>query len=141
MSTHKSSTMLAAKNLEDTTPMAEASILQSLDSPIIIDVRSAKEIQEAKGGKPVAGSINVPLNVDGRPQGTHLTTTEEFHEKLQSARVHLSLDNSYIAHCAAGNTDHIGRGARAAALIRNLGYASAHNGESADDIRTALCIN
>ena len=141
MSTHKFSTVLAAKNLEDTTPIAETSILQSLDSPIVIDVWLAKEVQEAKGGKPVARSINVPLNLDGQPQGIHLTTTEEFREKLDAARVHISLYNSYIAHCTAGNMDHIGREARAAALMRNLGYASTHNGGSADDIRTALSRN
>ena len=131
----------AAKNLKNTTAMADASILQGLTNPTIIDVRSAKEVKAAKGGEPVAGSINVPFNVDGQPQGTHLTTTQEFQKKLQAAEVHLSTENAYITHCTAGNTEYIGRGARAAALLRNLGYISAHNGGSADDIRTALKSN
>ena len=129
----------AAQNLKDTTAMASASTLKSLSNPIVVDVRSPKEVAAAKGGAPVAGSIHVPLNVDGQPQGTHLTTTEEFRKKLLDAGVDLSSpDNAYITHCTAGNTDYIGRGARAAALLRNLGFMNAHNGGSADDIRAAL---
>ena len=138
MDTNESSMRLAAENLEKTMSMATASVLQKLDSPIIIDVRSAKEVQASKGGEPVRGSIHVPLNVDGQPQGTHLTTKDEFLEKLKAAGVDLSPGNSYITHCTAGNTDYIGRGARAAALLRDLGYDKAHNGGSANDIRTAL---
>lgn len=133
---------LEKKNLEATTAMAEASVLRGLDNPIIIDVRSPKEIEAGKGGVPVAGSVPVPINVDNQPQGVHLTTSEEFKRKLEAAGVDLSSqDRAFITHCTAGNTDYIGRGARAAALLRNLGFVNAHNGGSADEIRAALQVD
>ena len=45
---------------------------------------------------------------------------------------------AFITHCTKGNTDYVSRGTRAAALLRDLGYADAHNGGSADEIRAAL---
>jgi len=95
---------------------------------------------EAKGGLAVEGSVHVPLNVDGQPQSTHETTIPEFSKKLQEAGVVLPADGDapIITHCTAGDTPYVGRGARAAALLRGMGYANAHNGGSADAIREAL---
>jgi rhodanese-related sulfurtransferase len=143
---------VALKNLKETTYMADASIIKSLKNPIIIiDVRSIKEIEACKGGVPIEGSFHVPINVDGQPQSIHVTTTDEFYNKLQTAGVVLDLsnnnnnnnnnnnkNNSYITHCTAGNTKYIGRCARAAAILRNLGLNNTYNGGSADEIRAAL---
>jgi rhodanese-related sulfurtransferase len=131
--------------------MADASIIKNLKKNpiiIIIDVRSIKEIEACKGGAPIDGSFHVPINVDGQPQSIHVTTTEEFSNKLQAAGVVLDLsnnnynnnnnNNSYITHCTAGNTKCIGRGARAAAILRNLGFNNTYNGGSANEIRAAM---
>ena len=128
--------------------MADAAVIKNLKNPIIIiDVRSVKEIEACKGGVPIDGSFHVPINVDGQPQSIHVTTTEEFYNKLQAAGVILDLsnsnnnnnnNNSFITHCTAGNTKYIGRGARAAAILRNLGFDNTYNGGSADEIRKAM---
>ena len=128
--------------------MADAAVIKNLKNPIIIiDVRSIKEIEACKGGVPIDGSFHVPINVDGQPQSIHVTTTEEFYNKLQAAGVILDLsnsnnnnsnNNSFITHCTAGNTKYIGRGARAAAILRNLGFDNTYNGGSADEIRAAM---
>ena len=127
--------------------MADAAVIKNLKNPIIIiDVRSVKEIEACKGGVPIDGSFHVPINVDGQPQSIHVTTTEEFYNKLQAAGVILDLsnsnnnnnNNSFITHCTAGNTKYIGRGARAAAILRNLGFDNTYNGGSADEIRAAM---
>ena len=80
----------------------------------------------------------MPLNVDGQPQSEHETTAAEFTEKLQAAGVTVPTDAPIVTHCTAGDTPYVGRGARAAALLREMGYANAHNGGSADAIREAL---
>ena len=128
--------------------MADTGVTKNLRNPIIIiDVRSVKEIEACKGGVPIDGSFHVPINVDGQPQSIHVTTTEEFYNKLQAAGVILDLsnsnnnnsnNNSFITHCTAGNTKYIGRGARAAAILRNLGFDNTYNGGSADEIRAAM---
>ena len=129
--------------------MVDAAVIKNLKNPIIIiDVRSVKEIEACKGGVPIDGSFHVPINVDGQPQSIHVTTTEEFYNKLQAAGVILDLsnsnnndnnnNNSFITHCTAGNTKYIGRGARAAAILRNLGFDNTYNGGSADEIRAAM---
>ena len=142
---------IALKNLKETTDMADTGVTKNLRNPIIIiDVRSVKEIEACKGGVPIDGSFHVPINVDGQPQSIHVTTTEEFYNKLQAAGVILDLsnsnnsnnnnnnNNSFITHCTAGNTKYIGRGARAAAILRNLGFDNTYNGGSADEIRAAM---
>ena len=144
---------IALENLKETTNMADAAVIKNLKNPIIIiDVRSIKEIEACKGGVPIDGSFHVPINVDGQPQSIHVTTTEEFYNKLQAAGVILDLsnsnnsnnnnnnnnNNSFITHCTAGNTKYIGRGARAAAILRNLGFDNTYNGGSADEIRAAM---
>ena len=142
---------IALENLKETTNMVDAAVIKNLKNPIIIiDVRSVKEIEACKGGVPIDGSFHVPINVDGQPQSIHVTTTEEFYDKLQTAGVILDLsnsnnsnnhnhnNNSFITHCTAGNTKYIGRGARAAAILRNLGFDNTYNGGSADEIRAAM---
>jgi rhodanese-related sulfurtransferase len=141
---------IALENLKETTDMVDAAVKKNLKNPIIIiDVRSMKEIEACKGGVPIDGSFHVPINVDGQPQSIHVTTTEEFYNKLQAAGVILDLsninnttnnnnNNSIITHCTAGNTKYIGRGARAAAILRNLGFDNTYNGGSADEIRKAM---
>ena len=139
---------IALENLKEITDMADAGVIKNLKNPIIIiDVRSIKEIEACKGGVPIDGSFHVPINVDGQPQSIHVTTTEEFYNKLQAAGVILDLsnsnnnnsnNNSFITHCTAGNTKYIGRGARAAAILRNLGFDNTYNGGSADEIRAAM---
>ena len=139
---------IALENLKETTNMADAAVIKNLKNPIIIiDVRSVKEIEACKGGAPIDGSFHVPINIDGQPQSIHVTTTEEFYNKLQAAGVILDLsncnnsnnnNNSFITHCTAGNTKYIGRGARAAAILRNLGFNNTYNGGSADEIRAAM---
>merc|ERR1711862_64467 len=131
----------AKKNLAETSNTASSQLLQELKDPIIIDVRSDKEVKEAKGGETITGSYHVPLNVDGNPQSKHLTTAQEFYKKLLDAGVPMDDNKSqaFITHCTKGNTtDYIGRCARAAALLRNLGYINAHNGGSANEIRSAM---
>ena len=125
--------------LSQTRQPVAATFLKNLSPrPLIIDVRSAKEVAAAKGGVAVEDSVNVPLNVDGQPQSEHETTAAEFTEKLQAAGVTLPTDAPIVTHCTAGDTPYVGRGARAAALLREMGYANAHNGGSADAIREAL---
>jgi len=128
------------KNLAKTKAAANEENLRSLQSPVVIDVRSAKEVSAEKGGRAVNHSFHVPLNVDGQPQSVHETTAQEFKKKLEAAGVELPLnkDAAFITHCTAGDTPYIGRGARAAALLRDLGYRNSHNGGSADAIRNAL---
>uniref|UniRef100_A0A7S0IVB4 Rhodanese domain-containing protein n=1 Tax=Calcidiscus leptoporus TaxID=127549 RepID=A0A7S0IVB4_9EUKA len=131
----------AAKRLAQTKQAASAAQLRALSPrPLIIDVRSAREIAEAEGGAAVEGSVHVPLNVDGQPQSVHETTAAEFAKKLQAAGVTLPVDSDapIVTHCTAGDTPYVGRGARAAALLRELGYANTLNGGSPDSIRAAL---
>ena len=44
-------------------------------------------------------------------------------------------DNEFITHGTAGDTNGIDRGARAAALLRGIGYENAYNGGDANMIR------
>ncbi|CAK0834822.1 unnamed protein product [Prorocentrum cordatum] len=87
--------------------VAEAEALRALRDPIIIDARDQDE--------------------------EHPTTTEEYQKKLLDAGV-LPDDKgaAIITHCGNG-----GRGGRAAAVLRELGYPNAHNGGSPDNIRKA----
>jgi arsenic resistance protein ArsH len=129
----------AKKHLEQTKLSSSPETLRALESPIIVDVRSELEVETQKGGAPVVGSVNVPLNVDGVPQSEHQTTAEEFKQKLEKAGVKLPADKkaAFITHCTADATTYYGRGARAAALLRDMGYENAHNGGSTDKIRSS----
>lgn len=132
----------AERHLQETAKVADKSVLRSLNSPIIIDVRSEKEVTLCKGGEAIKGSIQVPLNVNNEPQSTHQTTAEEFREKLKQAGVDLRVlpkgETSFITHCTSGHTSYIGRGNRAAALLRDMGFEKAYNGGSPDEIRAAI---
>ena len=135
--------IIAKKNIEATSKVADASLLKALKDPIIIDVRSEKEVAESKGGDAIPGSVHVPLNVDRQPQSVHQTNAQEFYNKLVDAGIDMgSLPNqkstAFIVHCTKANTNYVGRCNRGAALLRDLGYHNAHNGGSADELRTAL---
>lgn len=108
-------------------------LLANLHSPVIIDARDPGEVEGKKGGEALEGCIHVPLNMDGMKQSDRPTTKEEFLEKLTAAEA-LPKDQSQpiITHCGNG-----GRGGKAAALLRELGYWNAHNGGSPDRIREA----
>lgn len=132
----------AKKNLEDTARTADPGVLRGLADPVIIDVRSEREVAAGKGGTAIPRSIHVPLNVNNDPQSVHQTTSQEFHAKLLGAGVDLASlpkdGTNFITHCTKGNTEYVGRCNRAAALLRDLGYEHAYNGGSADEIRSAL---
>lgn len=108
---------------------------------VVLDVRSEKERAEHVGGEPVDGSVHAPLNVDGQPQSAHETLADEFRAKLEDAGVRLGdLDAAtatFVAHCAHPGVAR-GRGARAAAILRALGFPRAHNGGHADNVRDGL---
>jgi len=131
----------SAQYLKETAQVpVEKAILQSLQDPVILDVRSAKEASAEKGGKAIEGSFHVPLDFQNKPQSAHVTTVEEFRMQLTAAGMDLfsiSKHKDIITHCTAYGTDCVGRGARAAALLRVMGYVNAHNGGSADVIRAA----
>jgi len=130
---------LAKKHLEQTKTASDVETLRSLGSPVIVDVRSSRELEAMKGGAAVSGSVHVPLNVDNTPQSAHETTAEEFRKKLERAGIlpAASKSTAFITHCTADTDKYLGRGARAAALLRDLGYPNAHNGGTADMIREA----
>lgn len=86
-------------------------ILKSLVKPLILDVRDKKEVVAGKGGPPsfIFGSINVPLNIDGKKQSDHSTSLKEFSKKLKEAGLTLTNKESpIITHCGSG-----GRGLKA----------------------------
>jgi len=142
---------LVRQHLKATTAMVEPQVLRELilntdgksSTIILLDVRSEKEYANAvnKGGPPVnegtIRSYHVPLNMKNEPQSVHETTPEEFATKLIKKGIVLSKATTYITHCTAGNTTYIGRGARAAAVLRTLGY-TAYNGGSANNIRAVI---
>lgn len=132
----------AEKHLEDTRRPAEPGVLRNLKDPIVIDVRSEKEVAAERGGAAVPGSHHVPLNVNNDPQSVHRTTAQEFYMKLVDAGIDMQsfskAETNFVTHCTKGGTDYVGRGNRAAALLRDLGYQNAYNGGSADEIRSAL---
>ena len=115
---------------------ADDALLASLESPLILDVRDPHEVARGKGGPParIAGSQNVPLNIDGARQSARATTAEEFLAKVAAAGVDLPADRPIVTHCGGG-----GRAARAARLLRDLGY-DAHNGGSPANVAAALAI-
>ena len=109
---------------------------------VVLDVRSERERAAAVGGQPLPEAVHVPLNVDGQPQSTHETLADEFRAKLDAAGVCLAkLDATrvFVAHCAHPGVER-GRGARAAALLRALGFPLAFNGGHADNVRAALLV-
>lgn len=108
--------------------------LSKLESPFILDVRDPEESKKGKGGPPdrIAGSVNVPLNVDGVGQRERPTTADEFLEKLERAGVALPDDGTpIITHCGGG-----GRGGKAADILKGLGY-NAYNGGGPANIAKA----
>jgi rhodanese-related sulfurtransferase len=132
---------MSNSNLEATTAMATIETLRDLQGKvIIIDVRSPQERATGKGGVPIPESYNVPLNVNGQPQGGHLTTAAEFKQAIQASEINVSPEENpnFVTHCTAGNTPYVGRGARAAALLRDLGFRNSYNGGCVDNIRAAL---
>ena len=90
----------------------------------------------------ISTQVHVPLNVDNQPQSAHETSVEEFRAKLESVEA-LNFDvldrssRAFICHCAHPGVEG-GRGARAAALLRVMGFKNAHNGGHADAVREAL---
>jgi rhodanese-related sulfurtransferase len=122
--------------LSDKTP-ASMQVLAALNTPLVIDVRDPHEREAGKGGPPpfIPGSINVPLNIDGKKQSVRETTTAEFIAKLQNAGVELSKSKPVITHCGGG-----GRGNKAAKILRGLGY-EAHNGGNTSHIASALGLS
>eukprot|EP00523_Entomoneis_sp_CCMP467_P011294 CAMPEP_0168740202 /NCGR_PEP_ID=MMETSP0724-20121128/11854_1 /TAXON_ID=265536 /ORGANISM="Amphiprora sp., Strain CCMP467" /LENGTH=154 /DNA_ID=CAMNT_0008787623 /DNA_START=1 /DNA_END=465 /DNA_ORIENTATION=+ len=139
-------TEIEKQHIEETSQVADSAVLKSLINPIIIDVRSAKEVEADKGGVRIATSVHVPININGQPQSIHRTTPEEFRSKLsEEGGIDLSsstaTSRSFITHCTKGNTEYTGRGNRVAALLRDLGVSQAYNGGSADEIRAALGLS
>ena len=116
--------------------VGSSEFLASLEDPFVLDVRDAGERDAGKGGPPasIAGAAHVPLNVDGEPQSARLTTADEFAAKLAAAGVELPADRPIVTHCGSG-----GRGGKAAAILRGLGY-DAHNGGSPANVAAALAI-
>jgi len=113
--------------------LANVDELKALKDPLVLDVRDPEEVEKCKGGEPIAGSINLPLNVDGAPQSTYLTSASELSAKLESAGLsNLDKERPVVTHCSRG-----GRGSKAAALLQQLGFVNAVNGGSADRIRAA----
>ena len=139
---YSENTAAKAKMHLEETKTVQPEVIKSLVDPIIIDVRSEKEVAEEKGGKAIDGSYHVPLNVNNEPQSVHVTTAQEFYTKLTEAGIDINslskTDTNFIVHCTKGNTEYAGRCNRGAALLRDLGYVNAHNGGSADEIRSAL---
>ena len=87
--------------MEKATPVSDA-ILKSLVKPLILDVRDLNEVAAGKGGPPafIFGSVNVPLNIDGKKQSDHNTTQEEFLKKLKKAGLKLkNKETPIITHC------------------------------------------
>lgn len=121
------------------TGIASAEVLQSLHHATILDVRDPDEVAKGKGGPPskLPGSFNVPLNHDGVSQHERPTTAVEFLAKIEAAGLVLPEDTgaAIITHCGSG-----GRGGRAEALLRELGFDNVHNGGSPSHISEALRI-
>jgi len=139
---YSENTALNAKRHLEETKTVQPEVIKSLVDPIIIDVRSEKEVAEEKGGKAIDGSYHVPLNMNNEPQSVHITTSQEFYTKLIEAGIDMKslskMDTNFIVHCTKGNTEYTGRCNRGSALLRDLGFVNAHNGGSADEIRLAL---
>mmetsp|Transcript_25561 Transcript_25561/g.52999 ORF Transcript_25561/g.52999 Transcript_25561/m.52999 type:complete len:126 (-) Transcript_25561:198-575(-) len=114
-------------------PVADPAALKALESPVIIDARDPNEVEGCKGGPAIAGSANVPFNMDGAKQSDRPTTVEEYSAKLDMAKC-LPDDKgaAIITHCGAG-----GRGGKSAAVVASLGYVNVHNGGCPDNIRAA----
>eukprot|EP00929_Paragymnodinium_shiwhaense_P040079 TRINITY_DN20956_c0_g1_i1.p2 TRINITY_DN20956_c0_g1~~TRINITY_DN20956_c0_g1_i1.p2 ORF type:complete len:124 (+),score=44.89 TRINITY_DN20956_c0_g1_i1:77-448(+) len=112
---------------------ADSSVLKDLESPLIIDARDPDEVTGCKGGPAIDGAKHVPMNMDGKKQSERATTCDEFKAKLVEAGA-LPEDKTaaIITHCGSG-----GRGGKAAAFLREMGYVNAHNGGSPDNIRQA----
>ena len=72
----------------------------------------------------------MPLNVNNDSQSMHFTSKMEFKSKLVKAGVHLdkNKDIGFVTHYTAKNVSYIERGARAAALLRDMGYEKAYDG-------------
>ncbi|CAL1135749.1 unnamed protein product [Cladocopium goreaui] len=117
---------------------ATAEVLKGLEDPLVIDVRDPNEVAEGKGGPPsvIPGSVNVPLNVDGKKQSDYPTSPEEFQAKLSAAGVTLPpKEKAIITHCGTG-----GRGGKACEILRGLGYSNCHNGGGPAHIASARGI-
>jgi len=110
--------------------MGDAADLGALVDPVVVD---ARDPGEDKGGAAIAGSVNVPFNVDCQKQSERPTTEEEYRSKLEAAGC-LPEDRTaaIITHCGSG-----GRGGKATTVIQGLGYTNVHNGGSPDNIRAA----
>jgi len=102
-------------------------------------VRDTKEVVAGKGGPPsfIFGSVNVPLNIDGKKQSDHATSQKEFAKKLKDAGLTLTnKDSPIITHCGSG-----GRGSKAQQLLEDMGYSNVHNGGSTANIYSVLGLN
>lgn len=126
-----------ARTLSSRNNVADLAILGALRNPIILDVRDPNEVAAGKGGPPsvIVGSVNVPLNQNGRPQSEHQTTLSEFQLKIAAAGVKLPLDKLHpiVTHCGSG-----GRGGRARDILKELGYKNVFNGGGPAHIASAF---
>eukprot|EP00656_Telonema_subtile_P001922 TRINITY_DN10833_c0_g1_i4.p1 TRINITY_DN10833_c0_g1~~TRINITY_DN10833_c0_g1_i4.p1 ORF type:complete len:147 (-),score=24.72 TRINITY_DN10833_c0_g1_i4:137-577(-) len=128
---------LRARHLATKPGIATIEVLSTLKATLVLDVRDPNEVAAGKGGPPAAikGSVNCPLNIDGVGQRERPTSVDEFLLSLKENGVELPQDLGapIVTHCGGG-----GRGGRAAALLRDLGFLNVHNGGGPRHIASAF---
>lgn len=102
---------------------------------LVIDVRDASEIDNPLPLVP--GSVNIPLNMDGRKQLEHVTTLEEYKAKLDASGALLADKSAPIVTCCGGqpaDTPVNSRGLRVKNILKELGYTNVVNGGTPNNI-------